>query len=119
MTPSKIKKILQIIVTPILICFSTISFFLCSSLKNIHETRAEDNLDLIGKLYNIQHVSQTTKVYVFGPLLNLAQEAGRTIYEEVNSPLNNSEEPESVGYVFMDDGYYDEIREFHHNIHHP
>ena len=77
--------------------------------NNLMRVDAEIDADYIGTLYNVQHVSQTTKVYVIGPTLTMAINAGRTIYQELNTPLN-SDNPED--YLFMDDGYYLGTREY-------
>ena len=86
-------------------------FFVTSVSGNINPVIATEEEQYIGTILTIEHVTQTTKVYVIGSLLDLAQQYGRTIYQEINSPLNDCANA-TIDCVFMDNGYYEGTREF-------
>ncbi len=75
----------KVIIGATLVVLTMVASF--SFVNSISPTKvsAESSSDLveIGILYDIEHVSQDTKVYVSGTSKTWAEEAGRTIYEEV------------------------------------
>lgn len=72
-----------------ILCFGLASSFQTADFK---KAEATSNLETIGTLFKIQHVTTTTKVYVLGDYLQWATLAGRTIYQELMSGSKSKDE---------------------------
>lgn len=87
----KTNFLIKTLMSVALIAVGALSLFFNNS--NIKKASATENEpEIIGNLYSIQNVSSTTKVYLDENTYSLVQEAGRTIYMEIDDgglgPLN-------------------------------